>query len=180
MTRLLRRTGSTASLDDTATQCAMGHARKHSHSDSASVSSDMTQSDRSLPPLHQLYESERSCCYDSVASVDSTSRRVDFGKVEVRQYEQVIGDHPHCSSGCPLSLGWDYVEEKPESLGEYEQHRQHVRKHDELRLSDEERYERLLANEVSDAEIRRCLRRLHRERECSVRCQMKAKAQFFF
>jgi len=76
-------------------------------------------------------------------------------------------------------LGWDYREEEAESLGDYETNKDHVRKLDELRLSDEERRERLLANEVTDAEIHRCLRRLHRERECSKRCHLEAKAQFF-
>lgn len=172
MTRFLRRSGSTASLDDKATQCASEHSRKLSF-DSASISSDLTHSERSSQPQH-LFESER--CENFGSSVP---RRVGFGDVEVRQYEQVIGDHPHCSSGCPLALGWGYREEEPESLKEYEMHRDHVRKHDELRLTDEERHERLVANEVSDSEIRRCLRRLHRERECSKRCHMKAKAQFF-
>jgi hypothetical protein len=123
---------------------------------------------------------------------------VDFGNVQIREYTQVIGDHPSCSSGCPLSLGWDYIQTEPESLQDYEQHKKEQQQQqqqdqqqqqeqqqdrkkrlDELRLSDEERHERLVANEVSETEIRRVMRRLHRERECSVRCHLKTKAQFF-
>ena len=181
MTRFLRQSRSTGALvDDSATQCTNQLVRKLSL-DAMSVTSDTTQSDltaqseRSLLPQH--FESERSCCNDSVTSL---SRRavVGFGNVQVRQYEQVIGDHPHCSSGCPLTLGWAYVQDEPESIADFESHK-NVRTHDELRLSDEERHDRLVAHEVSDLEIRRMLRRLHRERECSIKCQMKAKAQFF-
>ena len=174
MTRFLRRSSSTASLDDKATECVSEHARKLSF-DTASVSSDFTRSERTILPQH-LLDSERSF---NESFCNSASRRVGFGNVEVRQYEQVIGDHPHCSSGCPLSLGWDYQDGEPETLTDYETNKDHVRTLDELRLSDEERRERLLANAVTDIEIRQGLRRLHRERECSKRCHMKAKAQFF-
>ena len=177
MTRFLGRHGSASSLEDKATLCALEHVRKPSL-DASSIASDVTQqSERSLPQF--MFESERSCGNESMGPV---SRRVGFDKVEIRQYEQVIGDHPHCSSGCPLSLGWDYVQEESESVSDYEENKQqhgHIRKAEELRLSDQERHDRLLANEVSDTEIRRSLRRLHRERECSLKCQMKAKAQFF-
>uniref|UniRef100_A0A6S8PQS7 Uncharacterized protein n=1 Tax=Amphora coffeiformis TaxID=265554 RepID=A0A6S8PQS7_9STRA len=174
MTRILRRSSSNASFDDKATQCVSEHVRKLSE-DSASVCTDLTQSERTMP--QHLFESERS--FNEECFPHNTPRRVGFGNVEVRQYEQVIGDHPHCHSGCPLALGWDYREEEPEPLCDYENNKDQVRKFDELRLSDEERRGRLLANEVPDAEIRRCLRRLHRERECSKRCHLKAKAQFF-
>ena len=175
MTRLFHRPDSAATLDDTATQCTLGHARKQSF-DTASVTS---HSERSLP--QHLFESERSCCNETYCSesVGSISRRVGFGTVEIRHYEEVVGDHPFCASGCPLSLGWDYVQQEPELLAEYEATKEHTRHQDQLRLSDEQRRERLVANNVSDSEIRRCLRRLHRERECSVRCHTKAKAQFF-
>lgn len=188
MTRFLRR----GTADDNATQCALQqqHVRKLSldassvasdDDDDATTASTVLLSERSLLPQH-LLASERSYASDinSSASNDfSTLRRVGFGNVQVRLYEEVIGDHPHCSSGCPLSLGWNYVQQEPESITDYEDHKEHTRKQDELRLSDQERHDRLMAMQVSDMEIRRSLRRLHRERECSVKCQMKAKAQFF-
>lgn len=181
MTRFLRRNGSTGSIiDDKATQCAYQHVRKASL-DAISVTSDTTQSDvtqseRSIPLHFSEYESERSDWNDSITSF---SRRVGFSNVEIRQYDQVIGDHPHCWSGCPLSLGWSYVQKDPEPITDFEDHKEHARSLDELRLSDEERRDRLVANDVSDVEIHRSLRRLYRQRECSVKCQTKAKAQFF-
>lgn len=174
MSKLLRRNGSSMALEDKATQCTSEHVRKLSF-DATSISSEFT--DPATDGLQQfMFDSYRST--GSLMSNNST-RRVDFGEVQVRFYEQVVGDHPLCSSGCPLSLGWNYSEQEMESVSEHEDRKEHVRKSDELRMTDDQRYERLVANEVTDLEIRRCLRRLHRERECSLRCQSKAKAQFF-
>lgn len=182
MTRILRRTGSTASVEDFATQCALGHVRKISL-DTKSIASALTQEQSTESSSNPQYvsESEMSTC--SMMSVnDTSSRRVGFGQVQIREYEQVVGDHPFCNSGAPLTLGWNYSDEEVESVSEHEHRKEshHARRnHDELRLSDGQRYQRLVANQVPETEIRRCLRRLHRERECSVRCALKDKAQFF-
>lgn len=173
MTKILRRTGSTVSLEDKATQCALEHARKPSMQSIASELTEPSNDDSNLPQF--MFDSERSAC--SLVSTDS--RRVGFGEVQVREYEQVVGDHPFCNSGCPLALGWEYADEEFESVSEHEHRKEHARNQDELRLSDRQRYERLVANDVSEVEIRRSLRRLHRERESSIRCHIKSKAQFF-
>lgn len=48
------------------------------------------------------------------------SRHVRFGSCQVRSYTQVLGDHPFCSSGCPIQLGWNYVQEAAVSVESYE------------------------------------------------------------
>lgn len=46
--------------------------------------------------------------------------KVSFGSVIVREYNQVIGDHPEVRVGPPISLGWDYVQSAALSLDDYE------------------------------------------------------------
>eukprot|EP00592_Proboscia_alata_P024857 CAMPEP_0194444724 /NCGR_PEP_ID=MMETSP0176-20130528/127447_1 /TAXON_ID=216777 /ORGANISM="Proboscia alata, Strain PI-D3" /LENGTH=393 /DNA_ID=CAMNT_0039271169 /DNA_START=406 /DNA_END=1583 /DNA_ORIENTATION=+ len=35
---------------------------------------------------------------------------VDFDTCHIREYERELGDNPSCSSGAPVSLGWNFVE----------------------------------------------------------------------
>jgi len=56
------------------------------------------------PALKQTYTENFGgvCCGDL-----SIERSVRFSLVEVREYPVVLGDHPDCSSGPPLTLGWN-------------------------------------------------------------------------
>mmetsp|Transcript_7388 Transcript_7388/g.18064 ORF Transcript_7388/g.18064 Transcript_7388/m.18064 type:complete len:346 (-) Transcript_7388:34-1071(-) len=75
------------------------------------------------------------------SSSSSTQQRVSFGTCEVRIYAQVLGDHPCCSQGCPIQLGWNYKTEESFEMDEYETLHHHgdaVPLH-ELRLTPEER-----------------------------------------
>jgi hypothetical protein len=51
----------------------------------------------------------------------SAPAAVSFGVVEIRSYKQVLGDHPFCTNGCPIQLGWTYTEESVVGIDEYEQ-----------------------------------------------------------
>ena len=118
---------------------------------------------------------------------------LSFQSVEVREYSQVLGDHPCCQSGLPLSLGWDYdADATIHDVNEYETHResQRVKSRKEMKLDCEERREILssvtqrvvtqtasdgavLATEETTAytsmDLRRAERRLYRERRVSSR-----------
>lgn len=54
----------------------------------------------------------------NLSSVKSLS--VHFEELQVRTFPQILGDHPYCSKGLPLSLGWDHSSEQTFSLDDYE------------------------------------------------------------
>lgn len=63
-------------------------------------------------------------------------RNVSFSNVEFREYNVTLGDNPCCSSGPPVSLGWEYkTEHKVMHLDRYETERQPRRDHRQLLLS---------------------------------------------
>jgi len=50
-------------------------------------------------------------CIDNHISHETLKRRhsVSFSKLEIREYNVIIGDSPSCSTGLPLSLGWEHT-----------------------------------------------------------------------
>ena len=53
-------------------------------------------------------------------SRNSFSKHVSFSDVRIRDYDVTIGDHPDCSIGPPISLGWDFNQRPSMSLEQYE------------------------------------------------------------
>jgi len=49
-----------------------------------------------------------------------SKRKVHWGSVLVRDYPMVLGDHPCCSYGPPLTLDWEYQEYTPLDVDTYE------------------------------------------------------------
>ena len=45
---------------------------------------------------------------------------VQFGSLTIRNYEVQLGDHPSCSNGVPVSIGWRYNELNPICIEKYE------------------------------------------------------------
>ena len=41
-------------------------------------------------------------------------RRVHFGGVTTRYYQRILGDHPLCSDGLPLTFGWTFFNDQEE------------------------------------------------------------------
>eukprot|EP00566_Odontella_aurita_P011826 CAMPEP_0113525442 /NCGR_PEP_ID=MMETSP0015_2-20120614/164_1 /TAXON_ID=2838 /ORGANISM="Odontella" /LENGTH=383 /DNA_ID=CAMNT_0000423609 /DNA_START=204 /DNA_END=1354 /DNA_ORIENTATION=- /assembly_acc=CAM_ASM_000160 len=54
-------------------------------------------------------------------------RQVTFHSVTIREYPMTVGDHPNCSYGPPVSLGWDYDEYESIDMNYFETHRPHRR-----------------------------------------------------
>ena len=113
---------------------------------------------------------------DEILRQQPRRRSVSFDKVQVRHYKNVIGDHPFCTEGLPLSLGWDYTAQADIALDEYEAQRLPVRKSHRrlLKTTSEERNEILLSCGEDDdqgtsscystMELRQTRRKLHRVR----------------
>eukprot|EP00567_Pseudictyota_dubia_P018122 CAMPEP_0197438996 /NCGR_PEP_ID=MMETSP1175-20131217/5836_1 /TAXON_ID=1003142 /ORGANISM="Triceratium dubium, Strain CCMP147" /LENGTH=332 /DNA_ID=CAMNT_0042968817 /DNA_START=96 /DNA_END=1095 /DNA_ORIENTATION=+ len=62
----------------------------------------------------------------STGMIDEKSarqKRVSFGQLSVRKYPIVLGDHPECSCGPPVTIGWMYREFNPVDVDEYEKRR---------------------------------------------------------
>lgn len=63
-------------------------------------------------------------------SAVSTASSVDFGTVEVREYERVAGDHPEVHDphrGPPLAIGWRFHENAAMTLDSFEESRRFAR-----------------------------------------------------
>lgn len=63
------------------------------------------------------------------------ARQVTFHEVELRFYDQTLGDHPNTSYGPPITLDWTYEEAEPIDLNEYEEHRARRRTMKQMVLS---------------------------------------------
>jgi hypothetical protein len=105
-------------------------------------------------------------------------KSVSFSSLEIREYEVVIGDHPCCSRGVPVSLGWEYSEAGPLNLDEYEEGRSPRRSRFDLRTSSEERSD-ILSDVASQGDLRRAQRKMHRVRSCSAKLAERVNAKFF-
>jgi hypothetical protein len=109
-----------------------------------------------------VHLSERS----SASSLCTASKKVRFGECAVRRYGQVLGDHPSCSLGCPLELGWDYQQLEAVCVDDYAGANSSMNTtRCDLRMTWEERRAILLLDpDNTDVELRRACRKLQRNR----------------
>jgi hypothetical protein len=110
--------------------------------------------------------------------IKGNSKTVSFANIKIRNHSIVIGDHPCCTMGFPLALGWDYTDAASLSVDKYEASRSPRRTRRELRTTCEER-RLVLSDEHSEGEIRRAQRKLHRERSSSARLCERMSESFF-
>jgi hypothetical protein len=108
----------------------------------------------------------------------TSCKRVSFTDIKIRSHNIVIGDHPCCTMGFPLSLGWEYTDADSLSLDKYEAKRSPRRTRRELRTSCEER-RLVVSDDLSADEIRSAQRKLHRERTSSARLCERMSDSFF-
>lgn len=132
---------------------------------SSTLEGDGDSVSNSLFPKHSRRHSTGHC----------PSKSVRFGECQIRSYPQVLGDHPYCSMGCPVELGWEYIDENQVEVEDFEEERNHQRRHKgELLLSPEERRDILSLNEENTAALRKACRR-----QCTRKAQRKIQREFF-
>jgi len=66
-------------------------------------------------------------------------RSVSFSHISVRNYPIILGDHPVCSNGPPVTMGWRFRAETPVDVDEYESNRPERRKPWDLIMPPEKR-----------------------------------------
>ena len=99
---------------------------------------------------------------DDVPEEETPKRKVHFGSVVVRDYDMILGDHPCCSYGPPVTIDWDYLEYEPLDVNEYEFHHGPRRGLRQMCLNYYQR-KRLLANAgYTDVEIKQMKKEVSR------------------
>jgi hypothetical protein len=101
------------------------------------------------------------------------SFKVSFSKVEVRFYSRIVSDHPDCSGGPPIGIGWEYTPGQLFDVSKWEHVRCKVRKPPtELRLDHQKRERTLRAWGFGDKELAAAVRALNKsqaQRRTTVR-----------
>lgn len=104
-----------------------------------------------------------SCDETTAASMDSISsfsssgtsnakKRVSWDRIDTREFALVVGDHPLCNDGLPVSLGWQYSDCGPNSLVKASERKQSYVF--PRRLSYDERRQRLFLTGLSAEEVK--------------------------
>mmetsp|Transcript_2037 Transcript_2037/g.2695 ORF Transcript_2037/g.2695 Transcript_2037/m.2695 type:complete len:234 (-) Transcript_2037:67-768(-) len=75
------------------------------------------------------------------AHMTNRKKGISFGKIQVRCYERILGDHPLCRKGPPLTFCWTPERDELWDFEEYQQHHHCRRKRSAFRLSPDEREE---------------------------------------
>lgn len=95
--------------------------------------------------------------------VSDGSRAVRFGLVEIRVYEQILGENPACRTGPSLEIGWNYTVVDPIKVSSYERARKRSTK-TKLVNSLQRRQQILKKLGYSETEIAAAIRRKNRIR----------------
>ena len=109
----------------------------------------------------------------SSSTTSSSKKHVSFAALHIRNHSVILGDHPCCTVGLPITLDWTVESEISVDLEAYEATRERRRSRPEMILSVDDRH--ALLSDMPEGDLRRVQRKLHRERRCSGR----AKNMFF-
>eukprot|EP00980_Cylindrotheca_fusiformis_P015803 scaffold4617_cov106-Cylindrotheca_fusiformis.AAC.4 len=110
-------------------------------------------SDESMSPREETTETSMHSNSNSCSSCHpNTKKRVSWDRIETREFVSVVGDHPLCNDGLPVSLGWQFSDCGPDSLVEASEREQSYSF--PRRLSYDERRQRLCRAGLSVEEVK--------------------------
>lgn len=92
----------------------------------------------------------------------SRSTLVRFAVVEIREFERVVGDNPSCSSGVPVSIGWNHGKTFTMNLEDFEKARPPRRSQMDLVLTRGERHRLLVEWGASGQDVIESIRMIIR------------------
>ena len=96
---------------------------------------DLSKIEATKPDLYRSILKKSDSSVEMLLSRNQITKKVSFSDVQIRDYDVTIGDHPDCSIGPPLSLGWDFEENPSVEIDQYEINRAPRRTRRELALN---------------------------------------------
>lgn len=118
------------------------NAIPHISSSTHQLSSPRPELMESTTSLSSLLSASSTTSTEEKKTSDKKSRQrksVKFESLHIRTFRQILGDHPCCSTGLPLTFAWRHLEEKTLHIEDYETLRSPRRSRHDLRLSDQVR-----------------------------------------
>ncbi len=114
-----------------------------------------TQDVNSNEPVHVLYKEvlpKSILTTSSAAQINKTKhhKRVKFESLHIRTFHRILGDHPCCQSGLPLTFSWKHIHEQTIELEHYETARCPRRNRQDMKLKDLDRRNILSADSLLD------------------------------
>ena len=78
-------------------------------------------------------------------TISQPRKSVKFESLHIRTFHRVLGDHPCCSTGLPITFSWNPVHESSVDINDYERERDPRRSRQDMKLDDFTRKEILLS-----------------------------------
>jgi outer membrane receptor for ferrienterochelin and colicin len=114
--------------------------QQHQHQHQPLMMGSKKRPSPSLPPSLEPISDESSL---DDSSQSKRHKRVSWDKIQTREYTLVVGDHPMCQDGLPVSLGWSYNDGNSMELQRammlqqaQQQLQQQQQQHQQLQLSE--------------------------------------------
>lgn len=96
-------------------------------SSSSNNGSTLNEKKTKRPSLKYLFRGasfrKKLCKIEQTQEETRSSKKaptVKFHELQIRVFPQILGDHPCCQTGLPLSLGWKHTSEHTKSIDEFE------------------------------------------------------------